>query len=149
MNWRSTLGLGLLLLLVTGCTGSPREVNVAIDKTQESLLHIGHAYSRYLDSAKRPPTSAEQLKPYLKEFGNPDELFRSTRDGEPFVICWGVDLSAPPAWAAPGSTPVIAYEKRGSEGQRYVLTTMGNAMLLTDADFSTASFPPGHKRPGG
>jgi hypothetical protein len=139
----------LLLGLVAGCSGSPREVNITMDKTQENLLHVGSAYSRYLESAKKPPTSTDHLKPYLKEFGNPDELLRSSRDGEPFVICWGVDLSAPPTWATQGSTPVIAYEKRGSGGQRYVLTTMRNAMLLSEEAFKQASFPPGHKRPDG
>ena len=67
--------------------------------------------------------------------------FRAT-DGQPLVVCWGVDLSKRPAWAK--TTPVLAYEKQGADGNRYVLTVVRSVELLSDKDFRTASFPPGH-----
>ena len=91
---------------------------------------------------QRPPQSAEELKPALGKLGNPDDLLRSSRDGQPFVVCWGVDLLVPPTWAK--ATPVLAYEKRGVDGRRYVLTTRRRVELMPDQEFRKASFPPGH-----
>ncbi len=139
----------LLCAAIAGCSSGARVVSVPLDRTQENLLYIGQAYVRYLTEKKTPPANVEQLKPYLKQVGNPDEILRSPRDGEPYNICWGVDLSKPPTWAKEKSTPVIAYERRGSGGQRYVLTTMRNAMPLSDEEFKQASFPPGHQPPNG
>jgi hypothetical protein len=127
-----------------GCSSGKVEVQAPLDDSQKNLVAIGRAYDRYLSESKKPPTNAEQLKSYLKQDGNPDELLRSPRDGEPYVICWGVDLNSPPSWAK--SIPVIAYEKRGKDGKRWVLTTMRVAQPLSEEEFQNASFPPGHTR---
>jgi hypothetical protein len=108
-------------------------------------MTIARAYSQYNSKYEKPPTGIGQLQPFLKEVGNPEELFRSPKDGQPYVICWGVDLLAPPNWAK--STPILAYEKYGANGHRYVLTTMRSVLLMSDTEFRQASFPPGHQPP--
>ena len=71
-----------------------------------------------------------------------DETFSSLRDGEPFVICWNVDITIPPRWAT--SRPILAHERHGQNGSRYVLTTFANVELLSHEQFAESSFPPGH-----
>src|SRR5262245_27453009 len=135
----------LLCLAVIGCTPNEVVVRTTLDPTHENLMHIGVSYARYQSDFGRPPTRLDHLQPFLKEFGVPEQIVRSPRDGEPIVICWGVDRSVPPSWAK--STPVLAYEKLGSEGNRYVLTTLGSVSLMNDVEFRQASFPPGHRPP--
>jgi hypothetical protein len=130
---------------VAGCPSSPVVVNAPLDRSHENLMHIGTAYDRFTTRHAQAPTGVEQLRPFLKELGDPDELLRSPRDGEPYAICWGVDLRVRPKWAT--STPVLAYEKRGADGKRYVLTTLRSVSLMTDQEFKQASFPPGHLPP--
>lgn len=128
-----------------GCSPSEVVVHAKVDPAQENLMRIGAAYQRYNTEFAKPPTSADQIKRFLKEFGNPDEMLRSPRDGQPYVICWGTDLAVPPKWAK--STPVLAYEKQGAQGKRYVMTTLRSVTLMTDKEFQQASFPPGHAAP--
>lgn len=129
----------------TGCTPSEVVVQAKLEPAHESLMRVGTAYYRFNTRYGKAPTGVADLKPFLKEFGNPDELLRSPRDGEPYVICWGVDLQRPQPWVQ--STGVLAYERRGAEGKRYVLTTMRSVVLMTDEEFRQADFPPGHQPP--
>ena len=137
----------LLLVAVAGPVGCSKEVRVEVklEPAHENLMKIGSAYIQFNAKNKRPPKSVEEIKPLLKEFGSIDRLLRSPRDGEPYVICWGVDLLVPAKWAR--STPILAYEKRGAEGTRYVLTTLRSVQQMSDEQFEQASFPPGHQRP--
>jgi hypothetical protein len=137
----------LLLAAVAGAVGCAKEVRVEakLDPAHENLMRIGSAYIQFNTKNQRPPKSVEEIKPFLKESGSIDELLRSPRDGHPFVICWGVDLLVPPRWAK--STPILAYEKRGAEGTRYVLTTLRSVEQMSDEQFQQASFPAGHQRP--
>ena len=105
-------------------------------------MKIGMAYTRFSASQKRPPQAWADLRPILAETDNADEPWCSDRDGQPLVVCWGVDLSKQPDWAK--TTPVLAYEKQGADGSRYVLTAVRSVELLSDKDFREASFPPGH-----
>jgi hypothetical protein len=137
----------LLLAAIAGPFGCSNEVRVEakLEPAHENLMKIGSAYVRFNTKAKRPPKSVEEIRPFLKESGNTEELLRSPRDGEPYVICWGVNLLAPPKWAK--STPILAYEKRGAEGTRYILTTLQSVQQMSEEQFQEASFPPGHQRP--
>jgi hypothetical protein len=117
-------------------------VEKPLDPTHGNLMRIGSAYVRHINEKKKPPQGPQDLRPFLADAGNPDEIFRSARDNEPLVICWGVDILKPISWAK--STPVLAYEKRGADGSRYVLTTVRSVELMPDAEFRQASFPPGH-----
>jgi hypothetical protein len=134
------LGAGL-----AGCSPSEKVVHAKLEPAHEYLMKIGTAYVRCNDKLARPPANAGELRPFLSELGNPDELLRSPRDGEPYVICWGVDLRTPLPWAR--GTSVLAYEHTGASSKRYVLTTMRSVVLLTDTEFRQASFAPGHSPP--
>ena len=141
---RLTLVLMPWCLIAGGCSSStPLQVGSPPDPTAEKLEKVIAAYGRYCVAEQRPPESAEELKPTLAKLGNPDDLLRSSRDGQPFVVCWGVDLLALPSWAK-SKTSVLAYEKQGVDGQRYVLTAQRRVRLMPDGDFRQASFPPGH-----
>ncbi len=142
-RWRRRLPLGVWCLIAMGCSSSaPVKVETPRIPAADNLKKILAAYGQFCATEQKPPESAEDLKPALAKLGNPDELLRSPRDGQPFVICWGVDLMRPVDWAK--STPVLAYEKQGLDGRRYVLTTRRNVELMRDQDFRQASFPPGH-----
>jgi hypothetical protein len=148
-RWGSdrTRALAVLLLsyfVIHGCSGSstPIYVDKPLDPTHDKLMKIGMAYMRFVSNRKQPPQEWADLRPILAEMENADEPWRSARDGQPLVVCWGVDLSKRPDWAK--TTPVLAYEKQGSNGSRYVLTVVRSVELLSDKDFREASFPPGH-----
>ena len=116
-------------------------VDKPLEPAQERLMKIHVAYMRFSADQKRPPQNVDELKPFLAELGNADDILRSPRDGQPFVVCWGVDMTQPPASAAK-SMPVVAYEKQGVNGRRYVLTApFRKVEVLSDQEFRQASFP--------
>jgi hypothetical protein len=128
---------------VAGCSSKPVIVaGKATAPTQENLMKIGVAYTRYVYEKQQPPKGPEDLKPLLRESGEPDKVLVSDRDNQPLVICWGIDTRVSPPWAK--SPPVLAYEKDGLDGSRYVLTvSMGPAVaLMSEREFRKASFPP-------
>lgn len=134
------------VFFLSGCTPStPVEVVVPLAPVHDNLLKISTAYLGYTTAKHKPPQSVKDLRPLLADQGNPDEILKSPRDGQPLVICWGFDVMNPLA-SAPG-TPVLAYEKKGVDGSRYVLisTPMGPMVQeMSDADFRAAQFPKGH-----
>ena len=140
--YRRWLLLVAFWCLATGSCSSSAPVKITPpNPVAKNLMSILRAYGSFCASQQRPPESAEDLKPALAKQGNADDVLRSPRDGQPLVICWGVDLLKPADWA--NSTPVLAYEKQGADGQRYVLTTR-YVKLMRDEEFRQASFPPGH-----
>jgi hypothetical protein len=134
----STMGL-LACLLAVGCNSTPTERERPPASTH--LKKIQQAYVQATTSLGRPPGNLEELTPFLKRVGDPAELLRSPDDGENFVIVWGVDVRAAPAGK---SFPVIAYEKRGAGGRRYV-AGFRQISRMTDEEFRQANFPPGHR----
>jgi hypothetical protein len=126
------------------CSSSPQIVNKPLDPTKEKLLNIFIAYAQFCVDRQQPPQGPADLDPILAKMGKTDDPWRSPRDGQPFVVCWGVDLLKPLSWAKPNSTPVLAYEKQGVDGSRYVFTAVQRTMLMSDKEFHEATFPPGH-----
>jgi hypothetical protein len=107
------------------------------------LQSINGAYVKTTQKLGRPPKDAQEIRPALQEIGDPDQLLRSPSDGQEFVIIWGVD----PRVQMPkdGKLPVLAYEKKGSGGKRYVLQMPTMITTLTDDELRNAYFPGGHK----
>ena len=139
-------GIPLALFLIgfalnCGCS-QPTVVEKTIDPTQQQLILIGAAYQQYTYANDGPPGKPEDLKSKLLELGGNDSVWVSSRDGQPLVIVWNLDLRQPPTWAK--STPVLAYEKTGKNGKRLVRTVMGSVEELSETEFAAASFPPGH-----
>ncbi len=130
------------VLAVAGCgRGTPKERNV----TEERLYRIGKAYLQTCYRLGEAPANFEDIKDSI-EGDIPDDLLVSPRDGENFVIFWGVDFSKlRPARENPFT--VAGYEKHGIDGTRYVLRFPIGVVPMTDEELHQAIFPPGYKAP--
>lgn len=142
---RRLLSFGTVLIVAifsaSGC-GAPT-VSKA-DTTYDKLSWIGDAYMKATDDLRRAPANFDELSPYLKKHGEPAEVRRSDNDNEEFVILWNVNYHTYENERK--IFPVIAYEKNGRSGQRYVLQ-MRMVSQLTDEQLKQATFPPGQKAP--
>ena len=152
------LSAGVACGVLAGCSSGPKAEST---EAVADLNAIGMAYGQFTARHGRPPRSAEELKAELAQIDgvNPDAVLISEDDGQPYVICWNVNVNrlsaaVPPAGAdeAGAAEPVIvsyvlAYEPSGAGGTRYVLFTGGEVLELTEEEFARAEFPPGHKPP--
>jgi len=123
-------GLGL-----PGCAGKRESQE---NPAAAHLRRIAGAYDMVLYHKRRPPRSVEDLKPFLKEDeqGDPDVFLRSPNDGQPYEIVWGVNLDNEENLSA-----ILAHEKNGVEGKRYVITIARIVKEMTEEDFKRATFP--------
>jgi hypothetical protein len=150
--WKAGV-VGLLVALAGfGCSKSkpPPPAPVAAQ-----LRAIGAAYFAATRELDHPPNNKEELVRYIKlakpnpedpenpETVNPAEVLRSPNDNEEFVILWGVDVMSLNT-SKQNMLPVIAYEKNGKDGKRWVLQ-LRFARQATDEEMETLPFPPGHK----
>ena len=136
------LGLSGLLASLVGCGSSPDVVSFS--QSEKNLTHIAMAYGDAESKLGRPPKNADELKPFLKEFGNPDDLLVSPVDGEPYVIAFGSATGGGPTEYM-GMFPILAYEKKGGGGKRAITDTRGRPMNIPQADFAKLTFVRGHK----
>ena len=135
---RSSVLLALGLLSLAGC--GPRViVRETSDHGGDYLVTLNRIYMAAQRNLGRPPRNVDDLRAAAKEFGDLDHLLISPNDGQPYAIVWGVDLGN-----APNPTMVVAHEKVGASGVRYVMTPTG-VRKLTDQEFAQAAFPPGYK----
>ena len=136
----------LIVLTVVIALGLGCKPQSAFDETQgdpfEQMVVIQQCYFDYAIKNKKAPSSKEDLAARFQSSGyEPSILLKSPRDGQPFVILWGVmpDLtSTPPV--------VLGYESSSVGDARMVMTTMGVVTMLEDA-FQKATFPEGHAAP--
>jgi hypothetical protein len=143
LNPRTCLALLGPFLALTGCTA--RKVDYPLEPAEDRLYKLGKAYLQAGYRLGRPPQGAEDLKPNL-EGDTPEGVLRSPRDGEPFIVLWGIDYNALAPQPRDPFT-VAAYEKTGVDGKRYVLRFPLAVALLSDEDLRKAVFPPGHGPP--
>jgi len=146
----SLIGFGL-----SGCGSKPVST---ITPATEQLRAIGIAYAKATIDMERPPTKKEELYPFFKKADDPDnsdnpkqeqnpaDYFRSLSDGEEFVIDWGFDIRKIAISAPPKKMPVIAYEKKGVDGKRYILQVR-YVSHVTDEELADLPFPKGFKGP--
>jgi hypothetical protein len=131
-----------LAIAITGCSSTPKSTE---DETTTDLREIAKAYAVTISLHRRPPRSLEEIKKVLGELheakmvGKPEEVLTSSRDGQPYEIILGADLGAS------RSPEILAYEKQGKDGTRYVLTMTYDVQQLSDAEFAQATFAAGHK----
>ncbi len=111
---RPVWGLGLLALSITlwGC--SQGQVVTELPPQEQNLRYLVMAYTQAATDLGHSPSSAEELKPFLKDFGDAETLLKSPRDGQPYVIVGGLDRAA----AAQGGPSILAYEREGVNGVR-------------------------------
>jgi hypothetical protein len=137
---------GLGALLAAGCSSGAKSSE---DETTMDFRHIVRAYDLVLAEKRRPPRDVSEIEKVLTELHEADlnppakDVLISSRDGEPYVIIMGADLGAT------RSSDILAYEKRGAEGKRYVLLMSYDVQQLTDEEFANATFTMGHKPAGG
>ena len=133
-----------LLLLSTfifiGCGGEKIEP-LTTDPTVIALDKIGGAYIR----GTPPPKTKAELLAIFKLSSFPKELLISPNDGQEFIIVYDVELKGLKVSGA--QLPVVAFEKSGKDGKRYVLRGMNTVVQLTEDQLKSSVFPEGYDFP--
>lgn len=137
---RATWIACLLLVAVYGCAQPPDPDEL----TKANLQQIAKAYLMELTYYQRPPRDMDALRSLIEDLhkldmGAPvDEAIVSPRDQQPFVIILGADTSD-------AGESILAYEQKGTNGTRWVVTLGGTVKNLPDEEFSKATFAKQHK----
>ncbi len=137
------LGPAVLLAGLTGC-GSGTNV-IPLTSSEKNLTYIALAYVDAHSQLRHGPKNADELKPFLKPYGEPDQLLVSPSDGEPYVVVWGADPSRGGPTEYKQMFPILAYERKGVGGRRAVTDIRGRPMTVPDEDFAKLTFVKGHK----
>jgi hypothetical protein len=144
--FRYLAATGVLMLVGCGLVGCRSgTVEKARDSSVSNLKAISKAYIAATHKLERPPRNLEELAPFLKQFGEPAEIIRSPHDGQDYTILFGVDYRS--ARDQGNAFVVLAYEKEGTGGLRYV-GGFRKIKRMTAEEFRGALFPPGHAPPG-
>jgi hypothetical protein len=143
------VGLPLWLVGLTGCGGCGPQVNVIpLTKAENALTKVAMAYTDATAKLDRPPKNADELKPFLKVFGDPEELLVSPNDGQPFVVVWGANPVGGPT-EYKGMWPILAYEQHGAAGKLAVTDIRGRPMTIPAEDLPKLKFIGRHKPASG
>lgn len=119
------------LLAASGCGESGGGGKVPEASPSETLSGVVTTYLAATRDLGRPPKEYSELEAiYAPISATPAEYLTSKRDGEKFVVVWGINL----ARSAPDT--VIAYEKVGVNGKRMLVTLNGEVREVTDAEIS-------------
>ena len=131
---RSAFGgwAALTVLGLAGCGHTPPAAP-AKGSVQANLEAICNAYRKASNDLKRPPKSLDEFKTYLKQYGDPEQLLVSPRDGQPIVVVYGADIWEEPS---PTNPQIIAYEKVGKDGKRFAVMPMGAVIPYTADEMS-------------
>ncbi|MCA9185554.1 MAG: hypothetical protein R3E01_18475 [Pirellulaceae bacterium] len=116
-------------------------VHTSAGEDQGRLSAIVMVYSRACRDKGTPPAATADLMTILAKAGAGEDVLTSTRDGEPFVIIWNLDLLG----KYQGSTAPLAYEQNGVDGKRLVVNCRREVSEVSDAEFGQLKFPAGHK----
>jgi hypothetical protein len=129
--------LTLGITTAIGCDGGTR-VNPPPDESY--LRGMVRAYSTAARDLGRPPKDIEEIKAVFTPLGSDSPKYvRSPRDGEEFVVIWGLDLNS-----APGHS-VVAYERKGADGKRMVVTADSTVKEVSDDELRQMKFPKDYK----
>lgn len=123
----------VMALGLAGC--SPRPQHADLSKVEASLNPGANAYGIARRSNGKGPANLVQLKAATAEItgGNPDDHLTPSRDGEPFVVLYGLEMS---------TNPVVAHGKTGKGGGRWVVDMRKMSRLLPDAEIEREVRPP-------
>ena len=127
------MALTLVSFATEGCSKPPPQEDAAV----VNLRKIVQAYDAAEYKLRRAPRNEEELKRFFAEAGatdDPDQYLRSPRDGQPYVVLYGTALDPD------GRNTILAHEKNGVEGKRYVITLSRDVKLLTADEFARAEF---------
>lgn len=141
----------LVGLMLVGCTAQEDPDQLA----RRRLNQIGQAYGLGAFFVGHRTRCEDDVRETLRtmiiqpEPKDRDAIMISPRDGEPFVIIYGEGVADVLDMQHPNAKNIImAYERTGLEGKRYVLMSAQNVEVLTDDDFSRATFANKHKPAG-
>ena len=133
-------GYVLILVVLTGCQA---EETFEEEPIKANLRQISKAYWTHLGYHDVPP-KPENLKQDVEGLhslgmGSPaDVAMISPRDQQPIVIIYGADNKT-------SGDEILAYEKVGADGTRWVVTMSQNIHELSNEEFAKARFAKGHK----
>jgi hypothetical protein len=142
--FRSSPGsvLPVLFCWAFGC-GSPPPKEVPTIPAQANLRSLALGYANATTRLKHPPKNVEDLKPYLKDLGDPAELLKSPTDGTELAIGWGTDIMK----QKDGQFVIWAYDKSThGENKRWVIRGRFPAEL-TEEQVQNSVFATGLKKP--
>jgi hypothetical protein len=135
------LASGLLLLALGAVPGCANELE---SPTANKLRGLAKLYLDCAVSKSGPgPASEQEFKKHLRRLegfvlrmngvdpANLEAAFVSERDGEPFVILYGVSITR----ISGTSAPLVAHEKTGKNGKRLVAFANGKVEAVDEARF--------------
>jgi hypothetical protein len=132
---RLMLALSTCLLFWASCgCSSGKQGAPDLNPDEEAIVHVGMAYRDAYKALKRAPKGVEDLKPYLKKYGDPDKVLISPSDGQPYHIVWGVVPSRPTKGAQ--TQIFLAYEESGKNGRRYAVDIKLKVYHLSNEEFA-------------
>lgn len=133
----AALALGLASVF-SGCGEQPPSVAFEESNLKKLALFYGHYQARHQGQL---PADEKSFKEFIKQqqllldsqgIKDVDALFISERDKQPYVIIYAGE---PLGTQGPGGSPVVAYEKQGVGGKRYVASSLGAVENVEDARF--------------
>jgi hypothetical protein len=128
----------LAALLVIGCSSSAPNRG-ELSKEEQAIVNVAQAYRDASNALQRGPANEKELKPYLKQYGDPDQLLVSPNDGQPYQFVWGLTPSRPTKSAF--GQRLLVYEKTGKDGKRYAVDFMLKAHHLNAEEFAKMQKP--------
>lgn len=138
VQWRFAV-LFSFCVVTAGCQ---RQTGRELEPVEANVKNIAIFYGRYTSQNRgRTPPDKEALKKFIAshpaaelaalKITDVEQLFVSPRDKQPYVVCYGAKLPPP----GPSGSPVVAHEKDGVEGRRFVAFSNGGVDELDDARF--------------
>jgi len=131
-------GILLFCALPLGCGGQSESRQREESALKPLALFYGQFTGRHQG---QPPASEAEFKEFVRSLSSealarfnitdPESLFVSSRDGQPYVVIYGPS-SGPPG---PAGSPVIAYEQVGVRGKRFVASSLGAVEEVDEARF--------------
>jgi hypothetical protein len=148
--WQSAAALVVVMgigLFASGCTSSPVQTKDLPSKEYQQLMAIGEAYVQAIKKLKRGPRDLAEFKSFLLARPDGNELVAAISSGE-YVVIWGLTLKNLEAQTMPdgkSAYPIMAYQARSENGERFVLMHGSQVQQMTDDEFNKAVFAKGHK----
>jgi hypothetical protein len=130
-----------------GCSEQPIQYDEQTLKAADQFRKVAVAYNQAAGRARKDKRAitAEDLKPFLKEHGDPNAMLTSPLDGKPIVIVPGVNPGAEPA---DDEQMIVAYERDGVNGKRITVDIRGTVVIVDDDEFAKIKFVGGHQPAG-
>jgi hypothetical protein len=147
---RATTGFAALMVglftvpFTGGCASEPVKYDETTLKAADQFRKVAVAYNQAA-GRKRRVASAEDLKPFLKEHGDPDTLLVSPLDGKPIVVVPGITPGTEPA---DDEQMIVAYEQEGVNGKRMTVDVRGTVVIVPADEFARIKFAGGHQPAG-